>query len=179
MAATKGAKVIDISRAREKRQGAFKSGEVKDEGAQRGMTADMCIAILNTTAPVSENLRRLLAIPESMFYVGISSTSLSSEPGRSISALFRHFRHNAAFPEGLPDYGIHIDFSGSNAFAVLYDARRRIAVCEAIENAWAGSGSWEDFESSVSSAQFRAEKLARDGQPFKIVTVHNGTIRVI
>jgi hypothetical protein len=182
MVESRGAKVFNIAdaAAKRKKSGAFKSGTVKaEQSADRRMSRDVCISVLEILAPVPESLKGKLNLPETMHSVSATSTSLSSEPGKSVMALAGFLLLGAPFPEGLPDYGIHITTSGSNTFAILYDSARKIIVCESVENVYAENGSWSSFESSLSDAVSAAGMFKREGRQFQFAVVKDGLISSI
>jgi hypothetical protein len=181
MAQAGGARIYEFPAGGRKKPPAFKSPAPKEEGrTDIGMLPEACIMILELIAPMSERTQELLSLPGKMHTVSVSgSTSLSSDPYKSAAPLSGFMLYGSPLPTHLPEYGIHITQSGSNAFAILIDKRRKIIVCESVRSMYADEGSWAAFASSIRTAEGAAAMLQRDELRFEYVAIKDGIMRTV
>jgi len=172
----------DKDMAKGKRAGKPEPGDpaTKEPELDNEVSGAECIAALGIIAPVSDDLKSLLAVTDKLYDVGRGEAmSYSSEPYRNAGAAAAHLFLGRGLPPNLPEYAIHMNSTVTNLFCTLVDMKRKIIVYADVRNIQSKDGSWERFESSLRDALAYANLLRRENREFNLVVSNQGIVETI
>jgi hypothetical protein len=143
---------------------------------------DECIAMLEAIAPVGDELKELLRLPDKLFDVSLGAgVSLSSRPFESAGDVANHLMFGTSLPSNPPYYGIHIGKKeeGGGEFCTFIDRRRKVIVYAPVRNTYDEKSSWGSFESALKSALDTANHQKSEGRKFDFVISREGVTETV
>jgi hypothetical protein len=153
-------------------------GVMAEQRYPKEVTSETCKVLLEVIAPVSDELSKLLHIPEKLHLLG-SGPSFSSDPEQNLGAMVSHMLSGTPLPDSFPDYALNITSWGSTVFCTVLDKKRKVIVMEAVNSAYSTEGSWDDLIYGLKEALDLVKKYESQGAQFEFVVSKESMISLL